>query len=173
MVGLRRRHQFWLNQRSNGAWYSNSIDRQIWTFGFGSSKSDLKGFTVNLLWALTVRKTLRFFSDFMKHRPTHSENKPHLCTDYGNSFVQPDDQKSHSFTHPHKREISSMHRLWEKFCQTPTAKEAVPHPRKQTSYYICSDCRTCFNSLPTEHCYSSAGPNNGSAQRISITTFLF
>ena len=29
------------------------------------------------------------------------------------------------------------------------------------------------NSLPTEHCYSSAGLNNGSAQRISITTFLF
>ena len=30
-----------------------------------------------------------------------------------------------------------------------------------------------INSLPTEHCYSSAGLNNGSAQRISITTFLF
>ena len=58
---------------------------------------------------------------------------------------------------------------------TPQPPESPQQMRVQSSTIIVGNdgLSRRLNSLPTEHCYSSAGLNNGSAQRISITTFLF
>ena len=86
---------------------------------------------------------------------TQEEHKP---------GVEPEDMEGEMLINMVTKAVNAITtRLQSEYCTPP------PQLSVETACTVSS----IHHSLPTEHCYSSTGLNNGSAQRISITTFLF